>query len=180
MKWQPIIAGLALAAPLALAGPAMAQSGNTKLSSSDQQFLNKLSMEDQSEINMANLALQKSPNAQVKSYARNLLSADPSMESQARTIAQDDKATISSNPTVKEQHEYTKLSSLSGNQFDQEYLKYEANRQQQDLGMVQQEVKDTKNPQLKSFAEKEEAPVRDASASAHQLATSMGVKVASR
>lgn len=177
MKIRPIVAGLALGAPLALAGPILAESHSSTLPSSDQQFLQKLAQEDQSEINLANLALQKSPNAQVKAYARKILSADPPMQSQALTVAQENKAKISATPAAAQHQEYATLAKLSGENFDHAYLKYEANKQEADLDMVQHEVNNTTDQQVKSFAQQEEPRVQAASTSARQLARSMGVNV---
>jgi putative membrane protein len=176
MTLQPIIAGLALAVPLAFA-PAVAH-GETalKLSNAEQQFLQEVAQEDQSEINLANLALQKSPNALVKNYARKILSADPQMESGAMTIAQQGHEKIAETPTATEHDEYSKLSHLSGDSFDHEYLRYEANRQKQDLDMVQHEVQTANDQQVKTFAQKEETPIQQVSTSAQQLAASMGGK----
>jgi putative membrane protein len=189
MKVQSIILSLALAAPVALVGPAMAQSnsGNnndnmqsqqsqqSQLNSTDHQFLHKLAQEDQSEVNLAHLAMQKSNNPHVKDYAKNkILAADPSMEHQAKTIAEQNNAKVWTSPNSMDKQEYKKLSNMSGQQFDKAYMSYEARKQEADLDLVQREIKNTNNTQLKDYAQKEETPVREASQSAQQISSSLG------
>jgi putative membrane protein len=163
MKFQPLILSLALTFPLAVFGQTPASTNaNDHLSTTDHHFLQKLGKEDQSEIDMAKLALKKSNDPQVRQYANSSLSADPNMEEQAKTIAQDSKRPIDANVTPQQKAEYDRLSKLSGHEFDRAYIDYEATRQHQDLDMVQHEINTTKDAQVKSFAQQEETPVRNA------------------
>lgn len=163
MKFQPLILSLALAFPFAVFGQTGSSTKtNDHLSTTDHQFLQKLGKEDQSEIDMAKMALKKSNDPHVRQYANSILSADPNMEEQAKTIAQDSKHPIDATVTAQQKAEYERLSKLSGAQFDRAYIDYEVARQHQDLDMVQHESNTTKNDQVKSFAQREETPVRNA------------------
>lgn len=195
MKVQAWILSGILAFPLTMMGQSMANQNNNQnkawnnssqntssqqLSNTDQHFLSKLAREDQSEIDMAHLALKKSSNPQVRNYAQNkILAADPSMEHQAKNLAQRDNAMISATPTTMAKQEYDRLSNLSGKQFDQAYMKYEARKQEADLDAVQHEINSTNNQKVKNYAENEETPVRQASQSAQRIDKSMGTQTGS-
>ena len=75
----------------------------------------------------------------------------------------------------RDQQEYQKLSKLSGTQFDHEYMRYEAWKQHSDLNKVEHEANVASNPQTKDYAKAQVTPVREASQSAEQIASSMGV-----
>ncbi|HLH07762.1 MAG TPA: DUF4142 domain-containing protein [Terriglobales bacterium] len=163
MKVQPLILTLALSFPLAVFGQTAASTKtNEHLSTTDHEFLQKLGKEDQSEIDIAKMAVKKSNDPQVQQYAKSILSADPSMEEQAKTIAQDAKHPIDANVTPQQKAEYDRLSKLSGHNFDHAYINYEATRQQEDVAMVQHEINSTRNEKVKAFAQQEETPVRNA------------------
>ena len=184
VKIQAIILSATLVVPMAMMGQSMnhtattankSSNGTSQLSSSDQHFLSQLGKEDQSEIDMAKLAIKKSSNPQVRQYAQNkILAADPSMEEQAKQIAERDKAPISATPNSWEKQEYDRLSKLSGKQFDQAYMKYEAHKQGRDLADVQHEISSTNNHQVKTYAQNEETPVKQAAQSAQQVDSSLG------
>jgi putative membrane protein len=189
MKLEALILSAVLAIPMAMMGQSMGNQNTntnaypksnknmTEMSTSDQHFLCTLAQEDHSEIDLARLALKKSTNPKVQEYAKSkILAADPSMEQQARTIAQQDNENISNTTNKMEKNECDKLSKLSGTQFDKEYMKYEAWKQEKDLGSVRQEITSTKNQTVKDYARKEEPPVKQAAQSAEQIATSLGVQ----
>lgn len=129
-----------------------------------------LANEDQSEIELANLALKKSGNAKVQQYAKSkILAADPSMEDEAKKIAAQ-SAPPPGFPTPSDKAEYYYLSKLSGKDFDLAYMGYEYAKQREDLIVVQNEAAAGKDPQVKAFAQKEETPVRAAADSAQSIA----------
>lgn len=188
MKIQALILTTALAVPMALVGQSPRQNNATdknwnnssQLSNHDRLFLHTLSSEDQSEIDLAKLALQKSTNPQVQQYAKSkILAADPSMEQGALRIAQQDHSPVSAAPNATDKAEYKDLAKLSGKEFDRAYMRYESRQQSADLTVVQNEVTSATNSQVSSFARKEETPVRQAAQSANQIARSLGVSTRS-
>lgn len=143
------------------------------ISLQSQHFLNLIASEDASEINLAHLALKKSANPQVRQYAKTkILAADPSMKQAAMTIAQQNKAPIDGLPHPNGQAEFYYLDKLSGKAFDQEYMSYEDAQQASDLIVVANVAKSATDPRIKSYAQKEETPVREAAQSAAQIAQS--------
>lgn len=182
MKIQASIACAALAVPIFLSGqntqpPAHpGQNNSPQLSDHDHMFLHALASEDQSEIELARLALQKSTNPQIQQYARTkILAADPSMEQQAVQIAEQEHSHISTAPNPAAKADYANFAKLSGENFDKAYMHYEARQQAEDLKIVKNEITTASNQQLSDFARKEQAPVAQAAQSAEQIAQSMHV-----
>jgi putative membrane protein len=137
-------------------------------------FLTVLANEDQSEIDLAKLALKKSSNAQVKQYAQTkILDADPAMEQEAKKLSQQTHAPAGGDPNGAEKAEFYYLSKLTGKTFDAAYMSYEDAKQREDLIVVQNEAASEKNPQVKQFAQKEEKPVQQAADSAKTIAQSL-------
>lgn len=177
MNFKPLVLGMALAFPLSMLAQSTAMNSNGKLSNSDRQFLKKVAQEDQAEVDLAHLALQRSKNLQVQQYARtNILQEDPAMEKRAENIAQRDHVTVPEDANRQGRQEYRNLSQAPANRFDAEYMNYEASRQAKDLGVVRQELASTNDPQVKRYALEEETPFREASVSAQHISGNLNQK----
>ena len=150
--------------------------GAPQVSQKDKLFLHAIASEDQSEIDLAKLALQKTTNAQIQQYAKSkILAADPDMEKDAMQVAQQNHATISSKPNAAAQRQYQIFKTLSENEFDKAYSRYEDRMQAADLKVVTREAGAAINPQVRSYAQKEVTPVKLAADAARQLAQAMNV-----
>lgn len=182
MKIYPLILSAALLVPVAATGQShrkydmgSSRSNAPHVSLQAQHFLNTIAAEDQSEIDLAHLALRKSGNPQVKNYAKTkILAADPSMERGAMKIGKQNNAPVVSFPNGTDKAEYYYLSKLSGKNFDKAYMNYENAQQHADMIMVNSEKAGAKNQQLKSYARKEAGPVQSAAQSAGRIAHSLG------
>ncbi len=154
--------------------PSPKSSKPSQISIQAQHFLNLLTAEDQSEINLAHLALKKSSNPQVRQYAKDkILAADPAMKQGAMQFAKQTNAAVPGYATSTGKAEYYYLSKLSGTAFDKAYMSYEDQKQNADLIMVKNEIRAARNPQLKSYVQKEEKPVQQAAQSAKQIANGL-------
>lgn len=182
MNIQAWFLGAALAVPITLAGQAPQPPNNqppdddsVPLSTHDKLFLHTLASEDQSEIDLANLALKKSQDPRIQQYAKSkILAADPAMEQGAKQLAAKHHMPVSSDPSPAQKAQYQNFSSLSGKNFDRAYARYEGKQQAEDLIAVQDEAKSAKDPQVGSYASTEATPVQQAAQAAKQLANSLG------
>lgn len=168
-----------VAAPTALGAQTMPQNITAgqppQISLQGQHFLETLASEDQSEIDLAKLALRKSNDPQVKEYARSkILAADPSMEQEAKNLGKQKHAVVTGFPSSTAKAEYYYLSKFSGKAFDKAYMNYEDAKQREDLIVVQNEAKGGKDPDVKGYAQKEVTPVREAADSAKNIAQALG------
>lgn len=180
MKFSGWVLTAALVVPLTAVGQRMTSPNiigsdkPTQESLQAEHFLTVLANEDQSEINLAHLALKKSDNAQVKEYARTkILAADPAMEEGAKKLSLQSNAPAPGFPNGPDKAEFYYLSKLSGKDFDAAYMSYEDARQREDLIVVQNEAASEKNPQVKQFAQQQEKPVQQAADSAQIIAHSL-------
>jgi predicted outer membrane protein len=140
----------ALAIPLTVVGQNVNQkntnsSKSPQISIQDQHFLDLIASEDQSEIELARLALSKSGNPQVQQYAKSkILAADPSMEQEAKKISRQNNAPVGGTPSSAAKAEYYYLKNLSGKAFDKAYMNYEDAKQRSDLIVVQNEAQEVR------------------------------------
>jgi predicted outer membrane protein len=177
VKTHAWILSAVLAVPTVLAAQTTSSLQHSSGTDQDGFFLHTLASEDQSEIHLAKLALDKSHNPQVRQYAKSkILAADPDMKKEAQQLAQQIDLSITTDPDAKMRAEYQTLSRLSGEPFDQAYAKYESHKQQADLTTVQNETVTATNSKVRNFALKEEKPVGEAAQSAQQLAESLHAK----
>lgn len=172
MKLQVLISGIALVLPLV----AFAQTtppNTSPLVVGDRAFLYQLAQEDMSEIKLAKLAIQKSANPQVQSYARSVLANDPAMGYEAKIIAVQKHVTIPDVVNVDQKSRFDRLSELSGADFDRAYMQYEAQKQQQDLQLVQQAADTAQDQDVKNYAINETALVLRTAQAAKSTASSL-------
>lgn len=169
---------LSLLLILPMAGFAQTQSTKTQqLPKSEQHFLKSLAQEDMNEVHLANMAMQKSNNPQVKQYAQAILAADPSMAANTKTIADKYDVKIPSTVTMAPlKAESAKLQKASGPQFDKEYISYEAHRQQHDLNVVERAANNSKTPEIKTFAAGTVPAIKDAVAMAQKTQMKVGTQ----
>ncbi len=158
----PLVAQSSPAAPMA--------NRADEIANSDKSFLQALIEEDISEINLANIALQKTSDPQVKQYAQSkILAADPAMRDGAEKIALEHGLQVPSGPGARKQSVQDEISKKSGRLFDNAYMNYEADQQAADLKLVETEIKSTRDPELTQFASAEKTPVQEAAEAAVQL-----------
>jgi putative membrane protein len=167
--------GIILAISMALGAqnrsPKNSAQPKQSFSASDQLFLKALIEEDISEISLAQMALQKSSNADVKQYAQTkILEADPHMRDGAAQVAQKNGMKPPTGPNGRQQEMYKRLENMSGKIFDGAYMTYEADQQTADVKLVQAEIDSTSDVEVKRFVTAEKTPVVEAAASAKEIA----------
>ena len=147
-----------------------APNGSAQLSTDDQLFLKALIEEDISEIELAGLALQKTSNADVKQYAQTkILAADPEMRVGAAQLMLKYGQKPPDDSGFQRKKIKDELTKKSGQDFDNAYMSYETDQQNADLKLVNTELGSTKNPEVKSYVAKEQAPVQQAADAALQV-----------
>ena len=89
----------------------------------DKMFLKQASEGDLFEIQAAQLALQKSSSDDVKQFAQMMIDDHTNMEHKMKPIAEEANVPPATSMSSKAMAEYKKLQSLSGDDFDKEYIK---------------------------------------------------------
>jgi putative membrane protein len=136
--------------------PAMAQAteGNSSTASrADSKFIEQVARDDQAEVDLAQLAQQKTQNPEVKALARRLAADHSKSNQQLMQIAQQDGVQPPARPDKSESKKRAKLEKLNGQAFDQAFVKDVVQDHEKDIKYFRKEQNSFKDPQLKSFAQ---------------------------
>jgi len=130
-----------------------AGSASTPQSLGDQAFVSKAMEGNDTEIQLAQLAQQKSQSADVKQYAQKMAADHTQMNDKWFTpVAKQLGVSQPKGPSKKEKKEIAKLQGLSGDEFDKEYIGTMLKDHQQDLKDFKQESESAQDPTLKQVA----------------------------
>jgi putative membrane protein len=167
-----LILGFIIVSPIA-AFAQTAPKNTGPLALGDRMLLYQLAQEDMSEINLAKLATEKSTNPQVQSYANSILDNDPTLGQEAKIIAAQKRVTVPYIVNTEQKARFDRLSELAGADFDKAYMQYEAQKQQQDLKLVQQAANAAKDQDVKNYAMNETPIVLKAAQTAKAIVSSL-------
>ncbi|HET7595238.1 MAG TPA: DUF4142 domain-containing protein [Stellaceae bacterium] len=143
---------LATVAVAALAAaPALAQA--TKASRADSKFIEQVAKDGQAEVDLAQLAQQKTQSPEVKSLARRLAADHSKSNQQLMQIAQQGGVQPPTGPDKSASKKRAKLEKLDGQAFDQAFVKEVVQDHEKDIKYFRKEENSLKDPQLKSFAQ---------------------------
>jgi len=103
------------------------------------------------EIQVAQLAVQRASNPDVKSFAQRMVDDHTQLGQQMQQLASSKGVTLKDEN--KEDREDKKLSKLSGNDFDREFIKRMVAEHKKDVKEFQDRADDAKDPELKALAQ---------------------------
>lgn len=120
----------------------------------DQAFVAKALEGGAAEVQMGQLAEQKSQSNDVKEFAQKMVSDHQQMTDKwFKPVAQQIGASEPKGPSKKDKKLMEKLQGLSGQQFDTEYIQAMVKDHRQDLKDFQSEAKNAQDPTVKQVAE---------------------------
>jgi putative membrane protein len=167
MNLQKVVlrAAMPLALSAAMAFPAFAQqsgsdannsssadsSASSKISAKDQQFLKKLAMGNEAEIELGQLAQDKASNQAVKDFGKRMVDDHTKAKDQMQQLASKENIDLPSKPAPKEAAEKARLEKLSGAQFDRAYMRHMVMDHRKDVNEVKNENVMTKNQDVKQL-----------------------------
>jgi len=147
----------------------------------DKEFLKKALQGGQAEVQLGQLAEQKSPSDDVKQFAQKMVQDHTQLGNQVVTpVAQQLGVKQPKGVTKKDKELIASLGNLSGPQFDQEYIKAMVKDHQQDLKDFKSEASMTQDPNVKKAAEEGIAVISQHLQIIEQIAQKHGVETASR
>jgi putative membrane protein len=168
-----------LALAVVSAAPALAKSPADRDQAStarqDTKFLEKADQGNVDEIELAQLALKKSNNDDVKNFAERMIHDHNMLMDNMKPFANEAGIQPPAHPSAATQAEMTKLEALSGEAFDKAYIKAMVQDHSKDLAEFRQEAKSTGYPAFKNAVEQGEQVVREHLDMANQIAKKMGV-----
>jgi putative membrane protein len=101
------------------------------------------------EVQLGQLALQKSSNDDVKQFAQKMIDDHTKLGDEMKQVAVQMKIKVPDSPSKKDKSAIAKLQALNGDDFDKAYIKDMVKDHQQDLKAFKQEAQTTANPDLK-------------------------------
>lgn len=136
----------------------MSASTDNKLGFMERRFVTKAADANKAEIQIAQLAAQRASNAEVRSYAQKLVDEHSKVSNELMTLAgqknvkldQDDGRGLT----------YRRLANKSGVDFDQEFVEHMIDEHEDNVRMFEKAAADTKDADLRAFASKHVASLR--------------------
>jgi putative membrane protein len=138
------------------AAPAKSQDRADKLARQDEKFVKEAAEGGMAEVQLGKLAQQKAQNAEVKTLAETIVKDHEAANAQLTAIGSGKgvdmpKATAEMKGEHKKLHD--KLSKANGQEFDREYVKAMVDDHKKDVKKFEEQAKDGKDAELKSFAQ---------------------------
>ena len=118
----------------------------------DRVFLKDALEGGMAEVQLGQLALQKSSNADVKQFAQKMVDDHTKMGDQLKPIAQQIGVKIPDAPSKKDKTTIAKLQQLNGGDFDKAYMKDMVKDHKSDLSDFRSEADQGSNPAVKNAA----------------------------
>jgi putative membrane protein len=128
--------------------------GFVTLASNQDSFWNEAAQSGMAEVNLANLALQKSTNDEVKQLAQKVVDDHTAANNELKDLAASKKVTLPTDVSAKQKAMYDKLNGLSGDQFDMEFIKTMVKDHESAVSLFQKQADTGKDAEVKAFAAK--------------------------
>ncbi len=125
---------------------------SSQLSSADQQFLKKAAQGGQAEVQLGELAQQKSQDSKVKDFGKRMVDDHSKANEKLQSLAGSKGITLPTSIDAKDKAEKDRLSKLSGEQFDKAYMDYMVKDHTKDVSEFKKESQSAHDPDVKNFA----------------------------
>lgn len=158
-------------------GMPTAGDNNTAQSFADQSFLKKTLEDSVAQVQMGQLAAQKSSSDDVKQFGQKMAQIHEQLNNQLKPIA--DKLDVSEpkGPSKKDKQKIEQMQSLTGPEFDAAFIKAMLDDQQSDVKNFKDEAQGAQNPNVQQVAKMDEPVLSQHLQILEQLAQSHNVPV---
>lgn len=129
-----------------------AETGGIAVEQSDSEFATKAATGGLAEVEFGKLALSKSTDPQIKSFAEMMVKDHGKANEELKKIAMAKNITLPVALDEEHQKKYDELSKLSGKDFDKEYAKTMVDGHKKTLDLMDKQAKDGKDVDLIAFA----------------------------
>ena len=121
------------------------------ITTAEQQFVSEAAQGDRAEVDLANLALQKSSNPDVKQFAQRIVDDHTQNQQQVDSLASKLNITPPSDVSAEQKENIDGLQTLSGDQFDRAYARLMLHEHRKDVSEFSRERQMAKNSDLKRY-----------------------------
>ena len=122
-----------------------------QLSASDYKFATSAARGGQMEVDLGNLAVQKSTDPQVQNFGRHMAQEHSKAGERLKDLVAKNGATLPAD-LANDQRDLDRLNKLSGRDFDKAYMDYMVRDHKSDLKEFERAAKNTDNIDLRAFA----------------------------
>jgi putative membrane protein len=140
----------------------------------DKAFVKKALEGNMAEVQMGQLALQKSSDDQVKQFAQRMVDDHGKMQEQLKPVAQQMGVKVPDGPSKGQMKNMDKMKALSGDAFDKAYIKDMVKDHKSDDSDFKLEAQSTQNPQLKQMVMQSDQIIESHLQQIQQIAQSKG------
>jgi putative membrane protein len=124
------------------------------LSPVDKKFATEASQGNLAEVQLGEIALQKSQNADVKAFAQKMIDHHSQANNDLAQVLQPENVPLATEPNAKQKKTKERLSALSDAAFDREFAKVMVKDHQDVLKKYQAQAKKTKHTGLNTYIQK--------------------------
>lgn len=157
---------------------AMQQAGQP--SAMDRMFIGKAMQGSMAEVQLGQLTLEKSNNDQVKQFAQRMIDDHTKLNEQMKPVAQQVGVAVPNQVSKKDKQTMAKLQALSGQAYDQAYIKDMVKDHKQDLSEFQTEAASGQDQTVKDAAAQGSKIIAQHLQMAQQMAKDQNVTMASK
>jgi putative membrane protein len=165
------------AAPTSSMQDSAPNSGDVGQTMKDKMFLRKAAQGGMAEVKLGQLATQKGSSEDVKSFGQKMMDDHTKLNNDMAPIADSMGVRLPKDLSKDDQAEYDKLSALSGNDFDMEYLSFMMKDHHKDLREFRQEEASTTDPTLKAAVADGTKVIHEHTVMVDKLAREKGISV---
>ena len=122
--------------------------------SNQDSFWNDAAQSGMAEVMLANLALQKSSSDEIKEMAQKIVDDHTMANNELKDLAATKSVTLPTDVNVKQKETYDKLNGMSGEMFNQEFVKVMVKDHEKAVKLFQKESTSGKDTDLRAFAAK--------------------------
>ena len=151
-------------------------SADAKLSNTERKFLSKAAQSGMAEVQLGKLAMDKASSEEVKRIGETLVEHHSKANGEVQKIAAAIGVTLPDEGEGKHQSAVKRLSKLSGEKFDREFLRFQLQHHRENIRQFEQAANKTENAEVKEFASHTLPALREHQAMIGQAAKAAGVK----
>lgn len=130
----------------------------SKLSKDDERFVKDAAAGGMMEVDLGKMAAEKAASEEVKEFGRRMQEDHGKANAELKTIASNKGVEVPKALEGKHKKTVDRLSKLSGEEFDRQYMRAMVEDHDEDLKKFEREAEKGKDPEVKQFASKQ-APV---------------------
>jgi putative membrane protein len=154
--------------------------GDTGQMMQDKMFLRKAAEGGIAEVELGKLAVQKASSPDVKAFGQKMVDDHTALNNEMATVADTLGVMLPKKMNKDDQAEYDKLSALSGDDFDMEYLRFMVKDHHTDLREFRIEAASTSDQTLRDAVDKGSKMIHEHMVMVDKMAKAKGIPMPGR